>query len=207
MKFYKVPWIVRKIFFKRTWDFRLSKNEVFLTFDDGPNPDITPWILDLLHLHQINACFFCVGENVEKYPEIYHRIIQDGHQVGNHTMNHNNAFKTTKKEYIESFNLANRTIKTNLFRPPYGRLPITMGKTILNTHKIIMWTWLSYDFDHQISIDKILSKAQKKIRNGNILVLHDNPKIKERQKILLPKLIECIYAKGLKFGNINEYLN
>ena len=207
MKFFRVPWIVRKLFFKRTWDFPFVKNEIFLTFDDGPHPDITPWILDFLKKEQITACFFCVGENVKKYPEIFARIIEEGHVIGNHTMNHNNAAKTTKTEYLASIDNASKFMETQIFRPPYGRLPILMSKSILKNYKIIMWSWLSYDFDQSIPIFKILSKAQKQIKEGDILVLHDNVKIKDRQKTLLPKLVECIQNKGLKFGTITEYIN
>jgi len=207
MKFFRVPWIVRKIFFKRTWDFNLSKNEVFLTFDDGPHPEITPWILDFLKTEQITACFFCVGENVEKYPEIYARIILDGHTVGNHTMNQNNAIKTAKKDYTNSIYNASNFIDSTIFRPPYGRLPIWLSNKILKNYKIIMWTWLSYDYDNRVSIDKILSKAHQQIKKGDILVLHDNAKIKDRQKILLPKLVDCIHLKGLKFGSMSKYMN
>lgn len=207
MKFFRVPWIVRKIFFKRTWDFNLSKNEVFLTFDDGPHPEITPWILDFLKTEQITACFFCVGENVEKYPEIYARIILDGHTVGNHTMNHNNAIKTAKKDYTNSIYNASNFIDSTIFRPPYGRLPIWLSNKILKNYKIIMWTWLSYDYDNRVSIDKILSKAYQQIKEGDIIVLHDNAKIKDRQKILLPKLVDCIHLKGLKFGSMSKYMN
>ena len=195
---FKTPYLIKKILFKRLWGFSNSLNKVYLTFDDGPHPDITPWILDLLSNENIKATFFCVGENVRKYPAIYDRILKDGHAVGNHTMYHNNARNTQKKEYFDSIKKASAYIESNLFRPPYGRLPITWENELLKKYKIVMWSWLSYDFDMNQSISKILKKA-KKINSGDILVLHDNPKILEKQKELLPELIRFIKERKITF--------
>lgn len=188
LRFFKTPYLIKKLFFRRIWGFSLNKKSVYLTFDDGPHPDITIWILDYLSKENIKATFFCVGENVRKYPEIYARIIKEGHAVGNHTMQHNKANSSQKKEYFDSISQASELIKSNLFRPPYGRLPIMWENELLKKYKIVMWSWLSYDFDKKISIKTILKKA-KKIKSGDILVLHDNPKINKKQKELLPKLI------------------
>jgi peptidoglycan/xylan/chitin deacetylase (PgdA/CDA1 family) len=199
---FKTPYLIKKILFKRLWGFSNSLNKVYLTFDDGPHPDITPWILDLLSNENIKATFFCVGENVRKYPAIYDRILKDGHAVGNHTMYHNNARNTQKKEYFDSIKKASTYIESNLFRPPYGRLPITWENELLKKYKIVMWSWLSYDFDMNQSISKILKKA-KKINSGDILVLHDNPKILEKQKKLLPELIRFIKERKITFEVLN----
>lgn len=199
---FKTPYLIKKILFKRLWGFSNSLNKVYLTFDDGPHPDITPWILDLLSNENIKATFFCVGENVRKYPAIYDRILKDGHAVGNHTMYHNNARNTQKKEYFDSIKKASAYIESNLFRPPYGRLPITWENELLKKYKIVMWSWLSYDFDMNQSISKILKKA-KKINSGDILVLHDNPKISEKQKELLPELIRFIKERKITFEVLN----
>ena len=199
---FKTPYLIKKILFKRLWGFSNSLNKVYLTFDDGPHPDITPWILDLLSNENIKATFFCVGENVRKYPAIYDRILKDGHAVGNHTMYHNNARNTQKKEYFDSIKKASAYIESNLFRPPYGRLPITWENELLKKYKIVMWSWLSYDFDMNQSISKILKKA-KKINSGDILVLHDNPKILEKQKELLPELIRFIKERKITFEVLN----
>ncbi len=199
---FKTPYLIKKILFKRLWGFSNSLNKVYLTFDDGPHPDITPWILDLLSNENIKATFFCVGENVRKYPAIYDRILKDGHAVGNHTMYHNNACNTQKKEYFDSIKKASAYIESNLFRPPYGRLPITWENELLKKYKIVMWSWLSYDFDMNQSISKILKKA-KKINSGDILVLHDNPKILEKQKELLPELIRFIKERKITFEVLN----
>jgi peptidoglycan/xylan/chitin deacetylase (PgdA/CDA1 family) len=202
MKIFRTPSIVRKLLFKRTWGFSMDKNEVYLTFDDGPHPDITPWVLDYLKAQNIKACFFCVGENVKRYPELFKRILNEGHQVGNHTMYHTNSHKTSFKEYEQSIREAAAHIPSNLFRPPYGRLSTLRARKIAKQYKIIVWSWLSYDFDDGVSISEILSKAEKQIVGGDILVVHDNPKFTLRQKELLPKLIDVIRKKGLIFGRI-----
>lgn len=186
---------MRLIFKRRTWGFSLDKKAIYLTFDDGPHPDITPWILDFLKEKNLLATFFCVGENVVRYPEIYQRIIDEGHAVGNHTMKHLNAIKVKQKDYLQSIEDAQKVIHSKLFRPPYGRLTPTLAKKIRSKYVIIMWSWLSYDFDQDITIEKILEKAKKQVKGGDILVLHDNPKITEKQKILLPALIEQLSEK------------
>jgi peptidoglycan/xylan/chitin deacetylase (PgdA/CDA1 family) len=196
--FFRTPYLIKKLFFNRVWGFSCSQNKLYLTFDDGPHPSITPWILDFLKQENVKATFFCVGDNVRKYPEIYHRILQEGHKVGNHTMYHNNASKTSKKDYFESIQEADKYIKSDLFRPPYGRLPIIWEKEILKKFKIIKWTWLSYDYDSNVSIDTILNQT-KKINSGSILVLHDNPKISEKQKELLPKLLFQLKENNFTF--------
>jgi peptidoglycan/xylan/chitin deacetylase (PgdA/CDA1 family) len=121
-----------------------------------------------------------------------------GHTIGNHTMRHENGNKTSKIDYLNSIEEASPFTSTTLFRPPYGRLPIHYIKPIRSKYKIIMWSWLSYDYDHSVSVDKVLSEAQK-IKAGDILVLHDNAKVEERIKIILPKLIQLLKAKDFKF--------
>jgi len=201
IRLFKTPYLVKKLFFNRIWGFNHIDNIVFLTFDDGPHPEITPWILDLLKKENIKATFFCVGDNVRKFPEIYNQIINDGHSVGNHSMYHNNASKSTKKEYLSSIHEASEYIQSTLYRPPYGRLPILWENDLIKDYKVIMWSWLSYDYDSNISVSDILNKATK-IKSGDILVLHDNPKITEKQKILLPKLIRYLKEKKITFETI-----
>ena len=203
LRFFKTPYLFRKIFSKRIWGFSCPENSVYLTFDDGPHPLITPWVLDFLKEEGIKATFFCVGDNVRKYNEIFQQIISDGHEVGNHTMYHTNAVKTDKKTYFSSLEEATNFISSNLLRPPYGRLPLFWETEIRRKFKIIMWTWLSYDFDPKISIDKIIKRA-KKIKSGDILVLHDNPKIAEKQKKLLPELISYLKENNFTFKVIQN---
>lgn len=197
MKMYKTPRFLRLIFKRRTWGFSLEPDQVFLTFDDGPHPDITPWVLDELSKNNIKATFFCVGENVKRYPEIYQRILSEGHSVGNHTMRHENALKVKPTHYLASITEAGKLIDSELFRPPYGRLTPALAKKISKQYTIIMWSWLSYDFDRSVPVSTILEKAEKQIKPGDILVLHDNPKIADRQKELLPELLKILHIKQL----------
>jgi len=178
-----------------------EKNVGFFTFNKCclPNPDITPWILDFLKEKNIKATFFCVGSNILKYPELFERITTEGHQVGNHTMNHEKGIETPFKEYKDSIVEAETLVKNTLFRPPYGRINARQSFQLSKKYKIIMWSWLSYDFDPSVPIEKILRKAEKQIQAGDILVLHDNSKVKERVKILLPEIIEIIKRKELDF--------
>ncbi len=201
MKLFKTPRLFYWLFPRRTWGFSLSSNEVFLTFDDGPDPEITPFVLDFLKQKNIKATFFCVGHNVVKYPDIYQRILAEGHHVGNHTYDHLNYYKTDKETYIKSIDEASKHIASNLFRPPYGRIDSKLSKSLSKKYQIIMWSWLSYDYDRTIPISSILKQAQK-IKNGDIIVLHDNSKVKDRVSDLLPQLIDLLEKKGLQFSVI-----
>lgn len=206
MKLFKTPRFFRWIFPNKTWGFSRLENAVYLTFDDGPDPIITPWILDLLKERNIQATFFCVGANAEKHPELVERILSEGHSIGNHSMRHEKGVKTANNSYFESVREAQGYISSSLFRPPYGRLKISQTWKLKKDYQIIMWSWLSYDFDHSISIETILSKAQKQIKAGDILVLHDNPKCADRVKILLPQLLDMILGKKLVFKVIDGKL-
>lgn len=198
MKLYKTPRFLRLIFNRRSWGFSLNENVLYLTFDDGPHPDITPWVLDELLKENVKATFFCVGENVARYPEIYQRILAEGHAVGNHTMKHENALKTKPTDYLRSVEQAGKLIDSKLFRPPYGRLTPALARKIRKEYSIIMWSWLSYDYDRSVPIETILEKAEKQIKSGQILVLHDNPKMADRQKQLLPALLQILKKKNLQ---------
>lgn len=200
MKLYKTPRFLRLIFRRRTWGFSLSQDVVYLTFDDGPHPDITPWVLDELKNQEVKATFFCVGENVQRYPDIYNRILTEGHAVGNHTMKHENALKTRSADYLKSVRQAGNLIDSKLFRPPYGRLTPALARKIRKKYTIVMWSWLSYDFDPSVSVEEIWGNAEKQIQKGDILVLHDNPKIAGKQKELLPQLLHILKSKQLESG-------
>ena len=197
IKYFKTPSIFKWIFHRRVWGFS-SSNKVYLTFDDGPTSDLTPWILDFLDSHKIKATFFCVGANVKSHPDLLSKILEKGHAVGNHTMRHEKGIHVSEEVYLSSIEEASNLIHSNLFRPPYGRLPMLYSKGIRAKYKIIMWSWLSYDYDSSVPTELIIEKAQK-INGGDILVLHDNVKSQERLKYLLPELVAIIKLKGLEF--------
>lgn len=204
MKLFKTPRFLRIFFPNKTWGFSRSEKAVYLTFDDGPDPDLTPWVLDFLKEKHLPATFFCVGENVKKYPEIYARILAEGHTVGNHTMKHEKGVKTDLKSYLESIESAKEYIDSKLFRPPYGRMTLSQTREVKKHYRIIMWSWLSFDYDKNIPVEKILRKAKNQIAPGDILVLHDNAKTKERLKILLPEIVKIVGKKELVFTRISE---
>lgn len=199
MKLFKTPRFFRILFPNKTWGFSRSINAVYLTFDDGPNPLITPWVLDLLTELDVKATFFCVGENVLKYPEIIQQIKQEGHAIGNHSMDHKKGTTHSKEEYLSSVYSAQKIIDSRLFRPPYGRIKLNQTYALKKDFELIMWSWLSYDYDHEVSIETIIQSAQKEIKAGDILVFHDNPKSMERLKQLLPPIIEDLKKKNLEF--------
>ncbi|NRA12785.1 MAG: polysaccharide deacetylase family protein [Crocinitomicaceae bacterium] len=201
IKYFKTPNIFKWIFHRRVWGFS-SSDKVFLTFDDGPTSDLTPWILDFLDSQNVKATFFCVGANVVKHPNLLTTIQERGHAVGNHTMRHEKGTDVSKRDYMKSIKEASGVISSNLFRPPYGRLPIRYSKGIRANHKIIMWSWLSYDYDASVPIDLVLKKAEK-IKGGDIIVVHDNVKSTERLKDILPELVRIIKSKGLEFDIIS----
>lgn len=199
MKLFKTPRFFRILFPNKTWGFSRSINAVYLTFDDGPNPLITPWVLDLLAELDVKATFFCVGENVLKYPEIIERMKKEGHAVGNHSMDHKKGTDFSKEEYLSSVYSAQKIIDSSLFRPPYGRIKLNQTYALKKDFELIMWSWLSYDYDHEVSIETIIQSAQKDIKAGDILVFHDNPKSMERLKMILPPIIADLKAKKLEF--------
>ena len=200
MKNFRIPFFVPWIFPRRIWKLK-ANNTVFLTFDDGPQEGLTDWILYFLEQRNIQATFFCVGENVKNHPELFAKIQAGGHNVGNHTMKHERGTKTNRSNYLNSIKNANDYIESNLFRPPYGRLPLWKTAEIRKNYKIVMWSWLSYDFDNSVEIEKILESANS-IKAGDILVFHDNLKSQERVKILLPKVVDLLTLKGFEFGCI-----
>lgn len=204
MRIYKTPRALHSVFPKRTWGFSLDKNEVYLTFDDGPNPEITPWILDELAKHAIHATFFCVGENILRYPQLFERIKKEGHQVGSHTMKHEKSPETEWSVYKKSVKDCAALVGNNLFRPPYGRLSSWRARYLAKSYRIIMWTWLSYDYDAQVPVKEILGRAEREVKPGSILVLHDNQKVVHRVKEILPPLIDIIQKKDLKCRTISS---
>ena len=201
MRLFRSPYIARFVFRNGIWKGR-DKRAIYLTFDDGPHPEVTPYVLDILKRNKIKATFFCVGNNVEKYPEVYRQILADGHQVGNHTMSHENGLKTPKKEYFASVEKATTLIESELFRPPYGKITPFQFKYIFNSlkKKVIFWTWLAYDFDAKLSGKEIIKKAER-IKGGDILVFHDSTKAQKNLEETLETIILMLQKRNFQFKN------
>ncbi len=202
----KSPWLLRKIYNNDVWSIRTDKQEVFLSFDDGPHPEITPLVLDILDRYNAKATFFCIGKNVKQYPEVYAQILQQGHSVGNHTYTHCNGWKTKDEEYLQDIRQAKQYIDSHLFRPPYGRITnFQRNQLVLPAYKlkVIMWSVLSGDFDPGISDEKCVANVTLHAKAGSIIVFHDSEKAAEKMLYALPLVLEYLRDKGYSFSSIN----
>lgn len=194
----KTPWWFRKFYPTLTWKLPGDNNEIYLTFDDGPHPTVTPFVLDLLQQYDAKATFFCIGKNVRKHPELYRRILDEGHRVGNHTMSHVNGWKTGDAVYLNDVIVARQFIDSNLFRPPYGRISRFQIEQLLPIFNIVMWDVISGDFDLQIDGKKCLQNVVVNSKPGSIIVFHDSEKAFPRLEYALPKALEHFRQKGWK---------
>jgi len=188
------------------WSFSSKEKNLYLTFDDGPTPDITYWILNQLSQYNAKATFFCVGENLTNHPDVSQKILELNHSIGNHTHNHLNGFNTSTLNYVENIELFEKktNLKLKLFRPPYGKITLSQSKKIRKKgYKIVMWDVLSADFDTTVSNEQCLRNIIANTKNGSIIVLHDNYKSLEKLQFTLPKILEYYTAKGYTFKAIN----
>ncbi len=203
----KTPWLARMIWPSRLWRVDTEQKELFLTFDDGPHPIATPFVLDTLQRFQAKATFFCIGKNVEAYPDIYRRILDEGHQVGNHTQNHLNGWKTADDVYLKDAAEAARHIDSPLFRPPYGRIRNFQARQIkhaiqrTNT-RIVMWSILSGDFDITLTKEKCLDNVIRNSSAGDIVVFHDSEKAFQLLEYSLPRTLEYFGERGFVFKRL-----
>lgn len=195
----KSPRWLRILYPQLLWHKNRGEKTLYLTFDDGPIPDVTPAILKILKKHEIKATFFCVGENIHKHPDIFERILSDGHSVGNHTYHHLKGWKTTKTDYLNDIERCQKLTNTKLFRPPYARGTRAQYTELKKTYEIVMWDVMSGDFDTSISPQQCLQNVVKHSTNGSIIVFHDNIKAKSRVLYALPKAIEYWIAQGFNF--------
>ncbi|HKX87185.1 MAG TPA: polysaccharide deacetylase family protein [Flavobacterium sp.] len=190
-----------------------TERKIYLTFDDGPTPQVTEWTLDILKKENIKATFFCIGKNIETHPDIFEKVINDGHAIGNHTFNHRNGWKTKTKEYLENIEQCENTIQNNgskkqkakLFRPPYGKVTVKQSAKLRKAgYRIIMWDILTADFDTTVSPEKCLENAIQKVESGSIIVFHDSLKAKTNLEYALPKAIKFLKEKGFVFDSIQS---
>jgi peptidoglycan-N-acetylglucosamine deacetylase len=199
--FIKIPWIAKQFFSSYIWSINTSEKEVFLTFDDGPHPSITPWVLEQLRSYNAKATFFCIGKNVHEHPDVYKQILSEGHATGNHTYHHVNGWKVDTKEYLQDIDKATALIQTNLFRPPYGRIRSNQAKQIGDAlhrtdARVIMWDVLSADFDETITKEECLKNVLTNYTKGSVIVFHDSEKAFSHLKFVLPKLLEHLQREG-----------
>lgn len=205
----KTGWLIKALFKGYVWDIPNHNKTVYLTFDDGPTPEITEWVLDILRLHNIQATFFCIGNNIKNNPDIFKKVVAEGHAIGNHTFNHLNGWENDNKTYFSDLEDCEREItkglrvenKIKLFRPPYGRIKTSQAREVRKRgYQIIMWDVLSADFDKTITPEKCLENVIKNTREGSVIIFHDSIKAFPNLEYALPKVIEYLKKNNFRFG-------
>lgn len=199
--------LIRHLYPKQLiWEMPCHDKKIYLTFDDGPTPDVTDKLLDVLKNYEAKATFFCLGKNVLENKSLFNRIQKEGHQIGNHTWDHLNGKKVEASEYQVSISKTQDIINSKLFRPPYGRISSELASIISNNFKIIMWSVLSRDFDIKQSKEKCLSTVLKFTKAGSIIVFHDSLKASSQMLYAVPKMLDYYQKKGFEFSAINDEL-
>jgi peptidoglycan-N-acetylglucosamine deacetylase len=201
----KIPSLVQRYVRRCRWRVETPAKALYLTFDDGPTPEITAWVLAELDRYQALATFFWVGNHVVQYPELAHRVIDSGHSIGNHTQNHVNGWRTSLKGYLREFLQCQRSIfeytgaQPRLFRPPYGRITHTKARYIARTHDIVMMDVIAGDFDPSLSPAACFENVVNHAQPGSIILLHDSAKAWPRLRVLLPQLLQYYAEQGYRF--------
>ena len=203
--FVKTPWWLKRLFPGCVWDMPRGDKTLYLTFDDGPHPTITPFLLDLLKQYDAKATFFLIGDNVQKHPEIVARLIAGGHAIGNHTQQHVNGWKTETAAYLDNVDQAKKLIDSPLFRPPYGRVSRAQIRGLRQEGRdmrIIMWNILAGDWIAELSPEKCYARIKNRIRGGDIIVFHDSDKAWDRMSYAVPRLLKEFSEAGYRFEAI-----
>ena len=202
---YQFPTWLQRLYRGVVWRMNPSSKVVYLTFDDGPIPECTPQVLEILAQYGVKATFFMVADNAQQHPELLQRILQDGHAVGNHTFHHMRGCRNNLDAYLADVEDANQLLQTQLFRPPHGRMRIAQKKELLRKgYQIYLWDVLTHDYNPCYSTEKMLAIIQKYTRNGSIIVLHDSIKSMDRMLPLLPLAIEWLKENGYTFATLSE---
>jgi peptidoglycan/xylan/chitin deacetylase (PgdA/CDA1 family) len=202
--FIRTPWWLKKLYSSYVWNIKTKEKVVYLTFDDGPHPEVTPFVLHELKKHDALASFFCIGKNVVAHPETYKQILDEGHTTGNHTHNHLNGWKVKDDVYLKDILEASRHIDSSLFRPPYGRITAFQAKNLSAAMrgkkiKVIMWEVLSADFDESITAIQCLQNVVFKSTPGSIIVFHDSEKAYSKLQYVLPRVLKFFSEKKYRF--------
>ena len=193
------PKLLRWLYPRALWRMDKNVKAVYLTFDDGPIPNITPWVLDLLDKYNIKATFFLVGDNVRKHPEEFKMIVERGHKVGNHTFNHISGLKYLSYNYLANTNKADELIKSKLFRPPHGWMRWGQYMVLSHRYTVVMWDLVTRDYSKRLNGPQVLNIVKKYVRNGSIITFHDSIKSEKNLKYALPRAIEWLLEQGYEF--------
>ena len=197
------PYMYRMLYPETIWRIPRKNKTVYLTFDDGPVPEVTPWVLNVLDHYNIKATFFCVGDNVARYKDLYQEILKRGHLTGNHTQNHIQGMKYRTKNYLRNVEAANTLIDSPLFRPPHGHMRFRQKMALQKAgYHIIMWDVVSRDYSKKLTPDMVLENVKKYTRNGSIIVFHDSIKAQRNLKAVLPKAIEWLIKEGYEIKKL-----
>jgi len=202
-RLYRVPNFVSWFYPKRIWS-KKNSDAVYLTFDDGPHPETTPWLLNVLDESDIRATFFFLGEQAERFSELVVQVKAAGHTVGHHGYEHISPKKQSFDEFQLNFDKSQSIASSNLYRPPYGEIKRSQAKYALKKGKLVMWNWMSYDWDDQLPVKQILNRFKKDINKGDITVFHENEKSKDRLKEIIPEIISIVRKKGLNFAALDK---
>lgn len=202
MKAVTVPAFLRIFYPSLLWQKPAGEYKMYLTFDDGPHPELTPQVLDILDEYHAKATFFCVGDNVQRYPEVYQQLLQHGHKTGNHTFNHLNGWRTPLNLYYENVNACREVVDSDLLRPPYGRITPSQIQTLKKEYQIIMWSVLSYDFDSETSPEQCLEYVINSAEDGAVIVFHDSSKSATNMLYALPKVLKHFTGQGFSFETL-----
>jgi peptidoglycan/xylan/chitin deacetylase (PgdA/CDA1 family) len=207
MFIHKTNFLMRALYSNFVWRKSTQEKVIYLTFDDGPIPEVTEFVLETLAQFDAKATFFCIGNNIEKHPDIFQKVIQEGHVVGNHTFNHLKGWATADDVYFDNIaqckdEMANRGVATNLFRPPYGRIKRSQSKSVLLDYQIVMWDVLSGDFSQNLSPKTVLEKTLKHTQAGSIVLFHDSIKANKNMSYSLPRFLEHFSEKGFRFETL-----
>jgi peptidoglycan/xylan/chitin deacetylase (PgdA/CDA1 family) len=187
-----------------TWALNGNWKNVYLTFDDGPTPKVTDWVLDRLKEYDARATFFCLGRNVDAHPDIFRRVLDDGHAVGNHTYSHLKGYSSSTQRYMDDVRIADTLIRSRLFRPPYGRIRPRQVKAVNGHFDIIMWSVLSVDYNRKLSGDRVAENVIRNVRPGSIVVFHDSDKARKNLFHALPRVLEYLKNEGYTMRSIGQ---
>ena len=203
----RTPQTIQTLFPSFLWRVPTARKELYLTFDDGPIPEITPWVLEQLAEFDASATFFCVGENIKRFPTILDQVHSQGHVSANHTYNHLSGWSTERVPYLQNVQQCAPLVQTDMFRPPYGRLRPKQAQYLMRHFKVVMWDVLSADFDTRISPEQCLNNVLLNAQPGSIVVLHDSLKAERNLNYALPRILDHFANLGYTFKNLNESIS
>lgn len=193
------PQFIRQLYPRACWRMSVSERAVYLTFDDGPIPEVTPWVLDVLDKYKVKATFFMVGDNVRKHPDEYKMVMERGHRIGNHTYNHLQGLKERTERYVANTDKADCFLKTDLFRPPHGFMRMSQYRMLSERYRIVMWDLVTRDYNPKLSGEQVLEKVKRYARPGSIITFHDSLRSVNNLYYALPRAIEWLLSEGYEF--------